>query len=170
MHPFSVLTLGIFVAGYITARWDLVTRLYELVIFAWDHGVVVYTYVYLISRICVRLISYQIQDRAAKGFFVLSIFFFLFLIPIERIATRETTLVGEFKNYMYWQRLICFVAPSIHSRRHLRTRTAKTTWFVLRGFEWHHAASGRPDAGLLAVGCAALAVARGDCRMEEHRA
>lgn len=41
MHPFSVLTLGIFVAGYITARWDLVTRLYELVNFAWDHGVVV---------------------------------------------------------------------------------------------------------------------------------
>ena len=41
MHPFSILTLGIFVAGYITARWDLVTRLYELTIFAWDHGVVV---------------------------------------------------------------------------------------------------------------------------------
>lgn len=41
MHPFSILTLGIFVAGYITARWDLVTRLYELAIFAWDHGVVV---------------------------------------------------------------------------------------------------------------------------------
>lgn len=41
MHPFSVLTLGIFVAGYITARWDLVTRLYELAIFAADHGVVV---------------------------------------------------------------------------------------------------------------------------------
>ena len=41
MHPFSVLTLGIFIAGYITARWDLVTRLYELVIFAWDHGVLV---------------------------------------------------------------------------------------------------------------------------------
>lgn len=41
MHPFSVLTLGIFVAGYITARWDLVTRLYELAIFAWDHGVLV---------------------------------------------------------------------------------------------------------------------------------
>ena len=40
MHPFSI-TLGIFVAGYITARWDLVTRLYELGIFAWDHGVVV---------------------------------------------------------------------------------------------------------------------------------
>ena len=43
MHPFSVLTLGIFVAGYITARWDLVTRLYELAIFAWDNGVVVGT-------------------------------------------------------------------------------------------------------------------------------
>lgn len=41
MHPFSSLTIGIFVAGYITARWDLVTRLYELAIFAWDHGVVV---------------------------------------------------------------------------------------------------------------------------------
>ena len=41
MHPFSILTLGIFVAGYITARWDLVTRLYELAIFALDHGVVV---------------------------------------------------------------------------------------------------------------------------------
>jgi phosphatidylinositol glycan class Q protein len=41
MHPFSILTLGIFVAGYITARWDLVTRLYELAIFAWDHSVVV---------------------------------------------------------------------------------------------------------------------------------
>ncbi|KAI9886646.1 MAG: hypothetical protein M1823_001560 [Watsoniomyces obsoletus] len=77
MHPFSVLTLGIFVAGYTTARWDLVTRLYELAIFAWDHGVV---------------------DRAAKGFFVLSIFFFLFLIPIERVATRETTLIEEDSN------------------------------------------------------------------------
>ena len=41
MHPFSGITLGIFVAGYTTARWDLVTRLYELAIFAWDHGVVV---------------------------------------------------------------------------------------------------------------------------------
>lgn len=41
MHPFSILTLAIFVAGYITARWDLVTRLYELAIFAWDKGVIV---------------------------------------------------------------------------------------------------------------------------------
>jgi hypothetical protein len=41
MHPFSILTVGIFVAGYITARWDLVTRLYELAIFAWDHDVFV---------------------------------------------------------------------------------------------------------------------------------
>jgi phosphatidylinositol glycan class Q protein len=42
MHPFSVLALGIFVAGYITARWDLVTRLYDLAVFAWDRGVVVW--------------------------------------------------------------------------------------------------------------------------------
>ncbi|KAH7138313.1 hypothetical protein B0J11DRAFT_574301 [Dendryphion nanum] len=71
MHAFSVLTLGIFVAGYSTARWDLVTRLYELAIFAWDHGVV---------------------TRAAKGFAVLSFFFVLVIIPIARIAARETNL------------------------------------------------------------------------------
>lgn len=71
MHPFSILTLAIFVAGYITARWDLVTRLYELAIFAWDHGVV---------------------TRTAKGFAILSIFFFLFVIPLERLASRETEL------------------------------------------------------------------------------
>lgn len=41
MHPFSTVTLGIFVAGYITARWDLATRLYELVLFAAEYGVVV---------------------------------------------------------------------------------------------------------------------------------
>lgn len=51
MHPFSILTLGIFVAGYITARWDLVTRLYELAIFAADHGVVVRTR--LILLLCI---------------------------------------------------------------------------------------------------------------------
>lgn len=71
MHPFSVLTLGIFVAGYITARWDLVTRLYELAIFAWDHGVV---------------------TRAAKGFGALTLVFFLVFIPVERLATREANL------------------------------------------------------------------------------
>ncbi|KAL1303228.1 hypothetical protein AAFC00_006644 [Neodothiora populina] len=68
MHPFSVLTLGIFVAGYITARWDLVTRLYELAIFAWDHGVI---------------------TRCIKGFIVLSIFFLVVIIPIGRIAAIE---------------------------------------------------------------------------------
>lgn len=71
MHAFSIVTIGIFVAGYSTARWDLVTRLYELAIFAWDHGVV---------------------TRAAKGFAVLSIFFFLIFLPVERIAAHETDL------------------------------------------------------------------------------
>ena len=70
MHPFSI-TSAIFVAGYITARWDLVTRLYELAIFAYDHGVVA---------------------RAAKGFGILSIFFFLFVLPLERLAAREISL------------------------------------------------------------------------------
>lgn len=41
MHAFSILAWAIFVAGYITARWDLVTRLCELWVFAWEHGVVV---------------------------------------------------------------------------------------------------------------------------------
>ncbi|KAJ5103698.1 N-acetylglucosaminyl transferase component [Penicillium argentinense] len=68
MHPFSILTLGIFVAGYITARWDLVTRLYELAIFAWDHGVV---------------------TRTLKGFVFLSFFFFLLVLPINHIASKE---------------------------------------------------------------------------------
>ena len=71
MHPVSVLTFGIFFAGYITARWDLVTRLYEHAIFAWDNGVV---------------------TRTAKGFGVLSIFFGLLLIPIARLAKSEAEL------------------------------------------------------------------------------
>ncbi|KAF2130019.1 hypothetical protein P153DRAFT_289792 [Dothidotthia symphoricarpi CBS 119687] len=71
MHAFSIVTLGIFVAGYSTARWDLVTRLYELAIFAWDHGVV---------------------TRTAKGFAILSVFFFLLILPIQRIAAQETDL------------------------------------------------------------------------------
>jgi hypothetical protein len=71
MHPFSILTLGIFAAGYITARWDLVTQIYELAIFAWDHGVI---------------------TRAAKGFAILSVLFVLLLLPAERLAAREANL------------------------------------------------------------------------------
>jgi phosphatidylinositol N-acetylglucosaminyltransferase subunit Q len=71
MHPFSVLTLGIFVAGYITARWDLVTRLYELAIFAWDHGVV---------------------TRTAKGFVLLSVILFILIIPLHYLASKEIDL------------------------------------------------------------------------------
>lgn len=74
MHAFSVVTLGIFIAGYSTARWDLSTRLYELAIFAWDHGVI---------------------TRAAKGFAILSVFFFLLILPVERIASHETNLVHK---------------------------------------------------------------------------
>ncbi|KAK7527950.1 N-acetylglucosaminyl transferase component Gpi1 [Phyllosticta citriasiana] len=68
MHPFSVLTLGIFIAGYITARWDLVTRLYELAIFAWDHGVV---------------------TRAAKGAAILTVAFVVIALPVSLIAEHE---------------------------------------------------------------------------------
>ncbi|KAJ4324985.1 pig-Q [Fusarium piperis] len=72
MHPFSVLTLGIFVAGYITARWDLVTRLYELAIFAWENGVV---------------------TRATKAFAALTILFLAVFAPTVLLATQETNLL-----------------------------------------------------------------------------
>jgi hypothetical protein len=72
MHAFSILTLGIFVAGYSTARWDLVTRLHELAI-AWDHGVV---------------------TRAAKGVGLLSVIFLLLVLPVAHLAAQETELVS----------------------------------------------------------------------------
>ncbi|KAK9441455.1 uncharacterized protein G6M90_00g044510 [Metarhizium brunneum] len=72
MHPFSILTLGIFVAGYITARWDLVTRLYELAIFAAEYGVVI---------------------RAAKGVVALTALFLTIFIPVVWVARKETFLV-----------------------------------------------------------------------------
>lgn len=105
MHPFSILTLGIFVAGYITARWDLVTRLYELAIFAWDHGVVVC----LCSAICsyahsrypnngrTNFLTRQ-QTRTAKGFLLLSVFFFLLVLPINHIAATEGELVCYYRS------------------------------------------------------------------------
>ena len=71
MHPFSSLTIGIFVAGYITARWDLVTRLYELAVFAWDHGVIL---------------------RATKAFAIISLIYVLLAIPLDRIAAHEASL------------------------------------------------------------------------------
>ncbi|EHY55465.1 hypothetical protein HRR83_008895 [Exophiala dermatitidis] len=71
MHPFSSLTIGIFVAGYITARWDLVTRLYELAIFAWDHGVV---------------------TRATKAFVLISLIYVIIAIPLDRLAAQEAAV------------------------------------------------------------------------------
>ncbi|KAM5351823.1 hypothetical protein ACJ41O_004546 [Fusarium nematophilum] len=71
MHPFSILTLGIFVAGYTTARWDLVTRLYELAIFAWENGVV---------------------TRATKAFAALTILFLAVSAPTILLARKETNL------------------------------------------------------------------------------
>ncbi|KAL2194845.1 putative N-acetylglucosaminyl-phosphatidylinositol protein [Corynascus similis CBS 632.67] len=62
-------------SGYITARWDLVTRLYELAIFAWNYGVV---------------------TRAAKGFAVLSLVFLCIFLPVERLATHNDGLMRVF--------------------------------------------------------------------------
>ncbi|KAI1192923.1 N-acetylglucosaminyl transferase component [Nemania serpens] len=71
MHPFSVLTLAIFVAGYITARWDLVTRLYELAVFAWVNGVI---------------------SRITLGCAFLSFAFLLLFVPAQHIARSEADL------------------------------------------------------------------------------
>jgi len=35
------------------------------------------------------------QTRAAKGFAILSVFFFLLVLPVERIAVREADLVSS---------------------------------------------------------------------------
>ncbi|KAM0473725.1 hypothetical protein ACHAP7_008057 [Fusarium lateritium] len=83
MHPFSVLTLGIFVAGYITARWDLVTRLYELAIFAWENGVVVR----------LRFLTPLPPTRATKAFAALSVLFLAICAPTVLLAIKETNLV-----------------------------------------------------------------------------
>ncbi len=93
MHPFSTLTLGIFVAGYITARWDLVTRLYELALFAWDYGVVVSASRPPDFSSYAMLTPGPPQLRAAKGLAALSLVFVLVFIPVERLATREANLV-----------------------------------------------------------------------------
>ncbi|KAH8148796.1 uncharacterized protein LAJ45_07139 [Morchella importuna] len=111
MRPL-LLAILVFIAGYITARFSLITQAVELAYFAWDNGVVVNT---PFSRshpsdnssppwlgwklilptthlanwgVCVC----AVQGRATKGFLILSLFFFLFFIPIERIASRETSL------------------------------------------------------------------------------
>ncbi|KAK6865347.1 hypothetical protein PG990_005201 [Apiospora arundinis] len=75
MHPFSVVTLAIFVAGYGTARWDLVTRLYELALFAWDKGVI---------------------SRSVQGFALLSLLFLVVLVPVQHLASLEADLVRPF--------------------------------------------------------------------------
>lgn len=78
MHPISVLTFAIFFLGYATARFDLIIRLYELALFAWDRGVI---------------------TRAAKGFAILTFVFLLVLIPVDRVAKKEAELVGSIRGY-----------------------------------------------------------------------
>ena len=86
MHPFSVLTLAIFVAGYITARWDLVTRLYELVVFAWDHGVVV--------RIHLAFEPHW-SDRVLLGTHTEGLCYPFSLLLLIRHTDRKTGLQGD---------------------------------------------------------------------------
>lgn len=97
MHPFSILTLGIFVAGYITARWDLVTRLYELAIFAWEYGVVVSLGSFCLGESsetsqCVLTPPF-LQTRAAKGFAALTLLFLAIFCPTVFLTRKESDLV-----------------------------------------------------------------------------
>lgn len=104
MHAFSILTIGIFVAGYSTARWDLVTRVYELAIFAWDHGVV---------------------TRTAKGFALLSLLFFLFILPVVRIAAQETDLVSRTRTTVPWTSLLnMYSTPDLQAQAFLRASSS----------------------------------------------
>lgn len=104
MHAFSILTIGIFVAGYSTARWDLVTRVYELAIFAWDHGVV---------------------TRTAKGFALLSLLFFLFILPVVRIAAQETDLVSRACTNLHMAgRLNTCSIPDLQAQEFLRVSSS----------------------------------------------
>ncbi|PQE31775.1 n-acetylglucosaminyl transferase component gpi1 protein [Rutstroemia sp. NJR-2017a WRK4] len=107
MHPFSILTLAIFVAGYITARWDLVTRLYELAIFAWDHGVV---------------------SRTLKGFAILSIFFFLFIIPRDEGGSTGMDTTRLAANRVPDN----FLASKVWKCGNICARTTETKGFILR--------------------------------------
>ena len=104
MHPFSILTLAIFVAGYITARWDLVTRLYELAIFAIDHGVLVSSPEELYKVLAKFVFP---KTRTLKGFAIISLFFFLFILPLERVAARESVLVGHVPRALKLHAQIC---------------------------------------------------------------
>ncbi|TGZ84269.1 Gpi1-domain-containing protein [Ascodesmis nigricans] len=90
MRPL-LLAIIIFIAGYFTARYSLITQVIDLSISAWERGVV---------------------GRATKAFLILSIFFFLFCIPIERIVARD---------------------PSVVSRKYISTRTTATTRKLLMG-------------------------------------
>lgn len=111
MHAFSIVTIGIFVAGYATARWDLTTCLYELAIFAWDYGVVV---------------------RAAKAFALLSVLFLVLVLPIARIAVQVTDLVSNNEERAANTRLIS-PAPKACRWWYICTRAAQASRLLLVG-------------------------------------
>lgn len=110
MHAFSIVATLIFIAGYSTARWDLVTRLYELAIFAWDHGVI---------------------SRAVAGVAALSVLFVLVYLPIQSIASYAADLVcfSTPQNYLNSYPS----APTRPCSRCLCTRTAQAARIVLVG-------------------------------------
>lgn len=146
MHPFSILTLLIFVAGYITARWDLVTRLYELAIFAWDHGVVVRVHyqTFYLSRYfpTAPLTSYAFIDQNRKGI-SLPLCFLLRPHHSDQPSCAKGVRSGMLCRHLFGapravQKLIhCryLIAPSTRPPRCLRSGTTTPSRLVLV-FEW----------------------------------
>ena len=73
------------------------------------------------------------QGRATKGFLILSLFFFLFCIPIERIVSREPSLVRPASPQIPNRQRVNRCAVSSPERRYLSARTTTATRQLLMG-------------------------------------
>lgn len=71
MFALFLIATGLFVAGYITARYSLIAVVSHFSVRAWEDGVL---------------------GRLGKGFIALTVLFALLVWPIERIASREVLL------------------------------------------------------------------------------
>jgi phosphatidylinositol N-acetylglucosaminyltransferase subunit Q len=77
------------------------------------------------------VLSHFLQARAAKGFAILSVFFFFFLLPIDRVASRETKLVRHPIYSIRPEAEDNLTASTIDKAGHLSTRTITTTRILL---------------------------------------
>jgi hypothetical protein len=76
-------------------------------------------------------LNYLLQARAAKGFAILSVFFFFLLLPIDRVASRESRLVRYPLHAIRPQAEDDLTASTIDKAGHLSTGTITTTRILL---------------------------------------